>query len=158
MQSYKFFIGIDVSKATLDLTLRNVTQACDYQKIDNDQPSIEQCLRQWQAQYGFQANECLIGLENTGRYMNILLRTLCMRAFAVWVENALTIKRSAGLQRGKNDKVDAHHIAEYAYRYQDKAVLYQPAGDRLEKLKVLQASREQLLNTKQRLTTDFAVI
>ncbi|WP_448520316.1 hypothetical protein [Rhodoflexus sp.] len=53
MQSYKFFIGIDVSKATLDLTLRDATQVCDYQKIDSDQPSIEQCLRQWQAQYGF---------------------------------------------------------------------------------------------------------
>ncbi|WP_448520332.1 hypothetical protein [Rhodoflexus sp.] len=43
-------------------------------------------------------------------------------------------------------------------RHQDKAIVYQPAGDTLEKLKVLQASREQLLNTKQRLTTDFAVI
>ncbi len=47
--------------------------------------------------------------------MNILLRTLCMQAFAVWVENALTIKRSAGLQQDKHDKVDAYHIAEYAY-------------------------------------------
>jgi transposase len=151
----QFFIGIDVSKATLDLTLRDAAQVCDYLKIDNDQASIGQCLGQWQAQYGFQADQCLVCLENTGRYMNVLLRTLCMQAFALWVENALAIKRSAGLQRGKNDKADAHRIAEYAFRHRDKAVLYRPAGDSLEKLKVLQAGREQLLNTKQRLFTDL---
>lgn len=155
MQTYQFFIGIDVSKDTLDLTLRDRSQVLDYQKIAHQSASIEQCLEQWQRQYGFGIAQCLICLENTGRYMNLLLRTVCLQKMPVWVANAMTIKRSMGLQRGKNDKVDAHRIAEYAYRHHDQAVLYQPADERLEKLKVLQASRQQLLNTQKRLTTDL---
>lgn len=155
MQTYQFFIGIDVSKATLDVTLRDATQVCDYRKIDNKSASIEQCLRQWQERYGFQPKQCLICLENTGRYMHAPLHTLCQQAFAVWIENPLTVKRSAGLRRGKNDKTDAHRIAEYAFRHQDKAVLYRPAGKHWEELKLLRQSREQLIDTRKRLTANL---
>jgi len=31
-----------------------------------------------------------------------------------------------GLQRGKNDQIDAHRIAPYAYRFQDLAQLWEP--------------------------------
>ncbi|WP_448519257.1 IS110 family transposase [Rhodoflexus sp.] len=155
MENYSFFIGIDVSKASLDLTLRNAGQVLAYQKIANEREGIEQLLQHWQQAYSFSFSRCLICLENTGRYMHTLLHTLSLQQACIWIENATVIKRSLGLQRGKNDKADAHRIAEYAYRYQDKVVLYQPAPESLQKLQSLQASRTQLVATRVRLQTDL---
>ena len=38
---------------------------------------------------------------------------------AIWMESAVHIQRSVGLQRGKNDKIDAKRIALYAYKNRD---------------------------------------
>ena len=97
----------------------------------------------------------MICLEHTGRYMHLLLHTLSLEEYAIWVENATVIKRSMGLQRGKSDKADAHRIAEYAFRYQDKAVLYVPASESLQKLKALESTRNQLVETRKRLQTEL---
>jgi len=150
MKKYNYFIGIDVSKKTLDITLRNQEEILAYQSIENTEKAIEKLWKTWQQQFNLSIEETLICLENTGRYMNILLRALSLKESYIWVENATAIKRSMGLQRGKNDKVDAHRIAEYAFRHQDKARLYQPSSQTLERLKALQTTRKQLVDTKKK--------
>src|SRR4030095_369147 len=67
--------------------------------------------------------------------------------------NPIQIKRSLGLQRGKNDKVDAVRIAQYAYRSRQKIKLWQPAREVINRLKHLSALRERLVETKKRLLT-----
>ena len=54
------------------------------------------------------------------------------------------IKRSLGLTRGKNDKIDSRRIAEYAYRFYDKADIkgYCPSG--IQRLRDLLTTRERL--------------
>jgi hypothetical protein len=54
-----------------------------------------------------------------------LVAFLQARQAFVWVENAVEIKWSMGLQRGKTDAVDAQRIALYAFRNKDKAKAYQ---------------------------------
>lgn len=46
-------------------------------------------------------------MEHTGIYNYPLLDYLSVKQIAVWLESALHIKHSCGLQRGKNDKIDA---------------------------------------------------
>ncbi|GAB3172591.1 hypothetical protein GCM10027291_27720 [Telluribacter humicola] len=52
------------------------------------------------------------------------------------------------MQRGKNDKVDAIRISDYAFRYADKARLWQPEREVLQQLKQLVSLRKRLLLAK----------
>ena len=114
METYKFFVGVDVSKATLDLVLRDSNEVISHQCIPNTKQGINKCFKEWEKKKNISLGNVLVCLENTGRYMNILLKACVSLGYDAWVENALSIKRSMGLQRGKNDKVDASRIAEYA--------------------------------------------
>ncbi len=53
----------------------------------------------------------------------------------IWIENALQIKRSMGLKRGKNDKTDSANIAEYASRFVDKMRPYVPDSKEIKELR-----------------------
>ncbi len=68
-------------------------------------------------------------------YTRRLVHYLLGRQVHVWLEHALQIKRSIGLVRGKDDKVDAQRIARYALLQPDKANLLNLSGMTLEKLK-----------------------
>ena len=66
----------------------------------------------------------------------------------IWqcLENALQIKRSMGVVRGKNDKADSKTIALYAYRFRDKLKPYVFPGKVLLRLKALFSQLERLVN------------
>jgi transposase len=53
----------------------------------------------------------VIGMENTGRYNWMLYEALAETKHRVYVISPLHLKKSMGLARGKNDKVDAIRIA-----------------------------------------------
>ena len=61
----------------------------------------------------------------------------------------MQIKKSGGLQRGKNDSINAQRIAEYAFR--DRMRLWQPPRLVLQKLTALSALRQRLLLVHQQL-------
>lgn len=67
---------------------------------------------------------------------------------SLWLESSLRIKRSLGLQRGKNDKIDAIRISECAFRYVDQASIWQPERKVITKLRQLVSLRRRLLNAK----------
>ena len=90
-------------------------------------------------------------MEATGLYCTPLLEGLQQRAVAIWVENAVQIKRSSGIARGKDDKVDAIRIARYAAKNQEKARVWRPMREVVEKIKHLAALR--LVETQKRLLT-----
>ncbi len=50
--------------------------------------------------------------------------------------------------KGKNDRIDAHRIATYAFRYQDEAVTFERPRKVIEALKHLLATRQRLLKSK----------
>jgi transposase len=56
-----------------------------------------------------------------------------------------------GLQRGKEDKVDAQKIALYAFKNQDKVKTYQQQDAIRDKLADLLAARERLVKTSNQL-------
>jgi len=60
----------------------------------------------------------------------------------------MNIKLSLGLKRGKNDKVDARRIAEYAMRYTDRLKLWKPKRAILQKLQVLNGMRARLIKAR----------
>ena len=71
----------------------------------------------------------------------------------MWLENALSIKRSSALQRTKSDKADSGIIAEYAMRNYDQMRLYKPLGKNLERLREVFLYRHNLVKLKASMTT-----
>jgi transposase len=151
MPTYQNFIGIDVSKDHLDIAFFQEGKPIKHKHIANNLESITAYLSSFQDKY--EIKESLFCMEHTGIYINWLLVAFSDFKCAIWVENALQIKRSGGANRGKNDKVDAQRIATYAFRFQDKVNLYCPPSEQLEALKTLQTLRKTLVNHKQELET-----
>ena len=83
--------------------------------------------------------------ETTGGYSRMMSDWLYAQGYDVWIENALTIKRTFPLKRIKNDAVDAFMIAEYALRFEDKAQLYEPLSPALSGLRELFLYRHHLV-------------
>src|SRR5690349_8308823 len=114
--NYSFFIGIDVSKEYLDAGLLDghSPDIIIHHKVSNSDEGITDLLAWLQQHDGFTVKQSLFCLEHTGMYNFALLQFFSKHNCNVWVENPIEIKRSLGVQRGKNDKVDAIRIAQYA--------------------------------------------
>lgn len=152
---FRFFIGIDVSKDTLDIGLLDAenSETINHQQVSNNDSGTARMLCWLEEHNGFSIENSLFCLEHTGMYNYPLLQFFSKQGASVWVENPIQIKKSLGLQRGKNDKVDAIRIAQYAYRSRDQVKLWQPAREVVDRLKHLAALRERLVETRKRLLT-----
>jgi transposase len=140
---FKNFVGIDVSKEKLDICfLKNGVESRSYQ-VKNMVKDITKLFKELKKD-GFENENTLYCLEHTGIYNNILLNYFFKNGCSVWLESAAHIKLSMGLTRGKNDKVDAKRIANYAYRNRDFAKLWEPKRPIIEKLKCLLKTRARL--------------
>ncbi len=93
-------------------------------------------MKHWPKSFGCELEtDTLFCMEHTGVYTRKLVHYLLSREVAVWLETPLQIKRSIGLVRGKDDKIDSERIARYAFLQQDKAILVNLSGLTIEKLK-----------------------
>ena len=105
-------LGIDVSKKTIDVMLH---EDGSYHQFDNTVKGYKAMLVWLKRQTNLSLNQVRICFEHTGLYSLPLAVFLTEQKISFCMESALQIKRSLGLVRGKNDKVDAKRIAEYAY-------------------------------------------
>src|SRR5699024_9057329 len=60
----------------------------------------------------------------------------------LWLESGAEIKLRSGIQRNKNDKIDAERIALYGKRYVDKANLQHSEDQVLKEAEFLLTERE----------------
>ncbi|WP_229598717.1 hypothetical protein [Runella limosa] len=65
-------------------------------------------LKLLKALLGFVSGQSVCCMEHTGIYNAHLLSYLHKIPLPIWLKNSLQIKKSGGLQRGKNDSIDAH--------------------------------------------------
>ena len=142
---FETFVGIDVSKLTLDVTiLKPQARKLTHRVFDNSDDGHLK-LKNWLSVH----NEvvfprALFCLEHTGLYTRSIDRFLREREAYVWMESSLHIKKSLGLTRGKNDKIDSQRIAEYAYRFSDKAVIRDHCPSGIQILRDLLTTRDRL--------------
>ena len=146
-----YFIGVDVSKATLDWAVFDGKTILLQSQSENTEKGIKATLKLIRALPGFKASQSVCCAEHTGIYNAHLLAYLHKLSFPLWLESSLQIKKAGGLQRGKTDAIDAVRIAEYAFRFRDKICLWQPPRPVLQKLAALSALRQRLLRIRQQL-------
>lgn len=143
---FKSFIGIDVSKSTLDVYLRN---GGFHAVFSNNVDGFETML-EWIMEISGKVlhDELLAGFENTGIYSENLISYLGRNNIPFTVIPGLELKRSMGIKRGKSDKADARSIAEYIYEKKEKVKLSSPSSRTLETLKRLASYRERLVKER----------
>jgi Transposase and inactivated derivatives len=141
----KYYLGIDVSKKKLDMCLMAESKILKEETISNSMEMIESSILELQSEFSFTKQELLICCEHTGGYTYPLRCVSYSLEIALWVENPTQIKLSNGMQRGKNDRIDAQRIAMYASRFEDKAHVGGLHEKKLEELKELLCEQDLLV-------------
>ena len=109
-----YFIGVDVSKKKLDFCVMFEGKVVHEEETSNNQGAIMSLLHHLEEDYGIASGQMLVCAEHTGQYTFPLACACKAVECKLWLENAAEIKYSSGVQRGKNDRVDAKRIAIYA--------------------------------------------
>lgn len=137
-------IGIDISKATLDVYVKPTDRAL---RIDNKQSGFKALFGELK-RTGSAVKEILVVMEHTGSYSYQLEKWLQAQSLRYCKLPALEIKRSIGMVRGKNDKIDAQRIAEYGWLRRGSLRVEEPYSGPIMKLKNLLSLRSKLVRDR----------
>lgn len=152
-----FFVGIDVSKLTLDLALVRDGKTLFHQNVENSATGLDLFIEQaTKADAGFDPARSLFCMEHTGLYNNPSLEFFEKHGLSVWLESAVQIRYSQGVKRGKSDKADAIGIAQYASKNHRSARLWKPRRKSVKQLRYLVGIRNRLVKAKKALSTAHA--
>jgi len=153
MTNVKHFVGIDVSKNFFDVAIvKNVSKGeFRHHRFDCNEDGFNDFHHFLETYVGKDQSETVICMEYTGLYNWPIVDSLSKTQYVLCLEMAMQIKYCLGIQRGKNDKLDAKRIAEYAYIQREKLRQWRPSGKVIEKLQHIMAARERILKTIQML-------
>ncbi len=149
---FTHFLGADISKGKLDFCLFDGESILISTDCSNDHKPMKIFFQQLIKHQLISKDNLVICAEHTGRYGFHLMHVATELGLNLWLENPATVKWSSGVQRGKNDKIDAERLAVYAYRFIDRVKLYNPDNEVIGELKQLNAERELLVADRAKYT------
>jgi len=138
-------IGIDISKLTFDVRIHSNQM---FKKFKNTNKGFKQLVDWVNSNNQFPKNEIIYIFEHTGLYsfkLSVFLTELNLPFVLV---PGLEIKRSLGISRGKDDKIDAAKIALYGYRLRDELQPTQLPSQEVMSLKNLLSLRERIVKQR----------
>ena len=142
------YIGVDISKRTIDIAIYVKSQAkkgtFPHETFSNTEEGFKD-MKKWLRKQHVVLSKSLFCMEATGNYTYELCLFLEQLGVAYSIQSPLHLKRSFGLTHGKNDKVDASRIAYYAYLHREDIKLSKLASDSVRKLKALIVERKSLV-------------
>jgi transposase len=146
----RYFMGIDIAKATFDFCLLSTDGALLWQeRFSNDSSGIKQFLAQLGAGR-WKPSLIHFALESSGVYGKALIAALHQVSLAVSVLNPAQVKYFAFsvLRRTKNDRVDAQIIARFCL--ERKPIANRPLRPVEEQLKLLVHERDSRVGEQNR--------
>ena len=147
---YTHFVGIDVSKHTLEIMLWHRSQGTPIKvayQTSND-PTGHKQLIQWLNDQGAPIETTVLCLEHTGRYDDAVLEHLTLWGWICALEKTTVLQKVKPEHHRKDDRYDADLLAEYAYRYRDKLSLYQAPNPVIEQIRLLFGERRRLVTQR----------
>jgi len=143
-ESIAWYVGIDISKAWLDVHLRPAGHSF---RCDNNSEGFT-ALDTWLRTHGANPKTTIVCMEQTGIYGHRLLATMTGLGWRCAVEKT-TITATVGPEHHrKEDPYDAALIAEYAERYLDTLHLQAPAEEAIDTLRCLYAERSRVVRER----------
>ncbi len=138
-------VGIDISKLNFDVRIHSNQT---FKVFENSIKGFKM-MTQWVYKNSpFLKDEILFIFEHTGLYSHNLSVFFTEQNIGYALVPGLEIKRSLGISRGKDDKIDATKIALYGYRLRDEIVLYNLPSQDVMSLKSLLSLRDRLVKQR----------
>ncbi|MEJ7736108.1 MAG: transposase [Chitinophagaceae bacterium] len=141
MKNWEFTLGVDVSKNTLDISCSELNE---HIKINNGTEGFVLFLK-WCRNYGINLQKSFVVMEYTGGYEYKLLQFCETQNILYTRIPGLAIKKSLGITRGKNDKVDSARIAQYGEEKHKSLKASKPLNSAIISLKELLSFRKRLV-------------
>jgi transposase len=137
-------VGVDVSKSTLDFFFRPQHKSMT---ITNNAAGFNQWFNELKT---LDQADCqvLVIMEHTGQYswpFETFLQSVNIQYCKI---AALQIKRSLGMIRGKNDKIDARRIAQYGWLRRDELTADLPVTQQINTLQQLISLRRKMVRDR----------
>ena len=145
---YKFFVGVDASKKTIDVSWTDGPNPSYLNHFANTIPGFSKMIEALAKHTAGDESEWFICFENTGTYSKALLYWLLSQGIPCLEENAMKIHFKKGLSRGKNDKIDSRIICDYAFIHRDRLTPSTLVKPEIIELKKLLSQRELLISHK----------
>lgn len=142
-KTYKIYIGIDVSKAKLDIKFDDDSSVVT---IENTKKSFKLLNRYFPRD----KQQVLILLEATGGYEKAVVKWLLSRGIPVAILNAKRVRdfaKSSG-QFAKNDSIDAAMIRRYGQVFTQNIHIEEQKGELEEQIEDLNRRRNQLISLR----------
>lgn len=140
----KDYVGIDISKEKVDIRLFNSKM----DGIFDNKPSGFKKMRSLIEKQVDRDTELMFLFEHTGLYAVPLQVFLEKENLAYHMVSGLQVKRSLGIQRGKNDRIDAKRLAEYAHSHKEEIRPQKLQSPHLIRLKYLLSMRSRLVRQR----------
>ena len=135
-------IGIDVSKHTIDTVIHTVKK---HKCFKNNKNGFIEMIKWVNENSTAQSAEMLYAFEHTGLYSFALSVFLTENEINYLLIPGLELKKSLGIVRGKDDKIDAKSIALYSYRRREEVNPYKLPSKNLLEIRRLLSLRDKLV-------------
>ena len=147
-EQFTFFVGTDVSKLTLDMSITSKGIELHCSQIANTKKSVMTWFKKMSKQYRINVSNTLFCMEFTGIYNYHIVEYLNSLKAKLWLMPGAILKHGKGMQRGKSDKADAKKIALYGFTHPHEVRLWKKPRLVLQQLRTLINNREDLVQTK----------
>lgn len=143
MNNPTYFIGIDVSKKTVDMTIF-IEGKPIHEVVKNSRPSVKKYLKTLTKQYSLLEADIAVGIENTGNYSLPSLEVFSQSDVKLYLLSPLHVNKSMGLVRGKTDVVDSMRLSQFLSKNYADLVEYVPKREVVSELSLLLSRRNKL--------------
>lgn len=141
MEKVKVFLGVDVSRNTLDICCAN---RGIHTRVSNDSKGFVM-LSKWAIEHSVELKSAFFVLEYTGGYEYRFLQYCQNKSLAYCRIPGLEIKRSLGMIRGKNDRAESFRISRYGEEKKHVLQADKPLDPNFLKLRQLLSFRKRLV-------------
>lgn len=138
-------IGIDVSKLTIDAVIHTEKK---HKCFKNTKVGFNEMSKWVDKNTTISCSQRLYAFEHTGLYSLPLSIYLTETKQTYIIIPGLELKKSQGIARGKDDKIDAAAIALYTYRRRDEIQPYNLPSKTLLELRRLLSLRDKLVRLR----------
>jgi transposase len=142
------FVGIDISKLTLDVAVMKERDLVLTKKIENSAKGIKEFMGTLKSDFQSTGKNTVYCAEQMGIYAKFLKEVFSRGQARICLEAPLQIWLSLGIQRGKSDALDAIRIADYARKNVDTLKFWSPPRSCIERLRTLRSLRKKLLKMR----------
>lgn len=143
-----FFIGIDISKHTIDVSYCTGPEGTYLGVFSNNEAGFKEMITALKKLTRHRKAGWFFCFENTGVYSKPLFAFLSNLNYKCREEMPLHLSQSLGMKREKTDEIDSLDICRYVFEKRDSIMTSDPLSNQMTKLRKALSYRDLLVRKK----------